>query len=408
MPHNEPALTIETRPPASFGPDTLDRLMALDAPDDGLLSVYLDVEPSETQREGFQAALLDLWKPLRAGLRDSDLATRLEEEIERANGYVRSWSEPPGRSFALFTSAPAGVFVPVALDVPVLSGARFAARPYLLPLIAALDEHERYCVVLVDRERARIMTVWMGRIDHRTEFTDDLPGRVTRGGGWSTGGHESSRPGMARGIVHSSQGGYARHIDYHVHLHMRRVVDELWRLRRSHAFDRLVIGGPAEAMNMLRQVLPRSLSSLVAGEFSSELFATDDEVIDRVRGIEEQAERHREKALVEEMIQRSLKRQLAVTGWDETLTALCEGRAHELALIEGVSVAGYVCPEGHLAVTERVERCPFCEEPTWPVDDLATWAMQRALATDAHVEFVHGEAAELLRVHGAAATLRYQ
>lgn len=402
------APTLEARPALEFSSEILAEITSLAEPDEGVLSVYLDVDPSTTQREGYEASLLELWKPLRASLDNTDLTTRLEEEIGRANAYVRSWNEPPGRSLALFTSAPADIFIPIALDVPVLSGARFAARAHLLPLIAALDEHERYCVALVDRERARVMTVWMGRIDQRTEFTDDLPGRVTGGGGWSTGGHESSRPGTARGIVHSSQGGYARHIDHQVHLHMRRVVDELWRLRRNHVFDRLIIGGPPEAMNMLRQALPRSLNALVAGEFTGELFASDDQVIERVRGIEAQAERQRERVLVEEMIQRSLKRQLAVTGWDETLMALCEGRVHELALIEGLSVAGYVCPEGHLAVTERIERCPLCEEPTWPVDDLAAWAMQRAAATDAHVEFVRGEAAELLRVHGIAANLRYQ
>jgi peptide subunit release factor 1 (eRF1) len=212
---------------------------------------------------------------------------------------------------------------------------------------------------------------------------------------------------MARGIVHSDQGGYARHIDYHVHLHMRRVIDELWRLRRSSAFDRLIIGGPPEAMNMLRQVLPRSLSGLVAGEFSGELFASDDQLIERVRGIEEQTERSREKALVEEIIQRALKAQRAIAGWDGTLTALCEGRVHELVLIEGASTNGSVCPDGHFAVTEHVERCPFCEEPTWQVDDLASWAVQRAVETDAHVEFVRREAAELLRPYGAGAVLRY-
>jgi peptide subunit release factor 1 (eRF1) len=273
--------------------------------------------------------------------------------------------------------------------------------------LAALDEHERYCVALVDRERARIMTVWMGRVESRAEFTDDLPGRVTRGGGWSTGGRASSRPGMARGIVHSDQGGYVRHVDYHVHLHMRRVVDELGRQRERRAFDRLIIGGPPEAMNMLRQVLPRSLSGLVVGEFSGELFASDDQVLARVRGIEEQAKRDGERALVEEIIQRALKQQLAVTGWDDTLTALCEGRVHELALIEGVSTNGSVCPDGHFAVTERVERCPFCDEPNWQVDDLASWAVQRAVAIDAHVKFVRGEAADLLRAYAVGAVLRY-
>jgi peptide subunit release factor 1 (eRF1) len=273
--------------------------------------------------------------------------------------------------------------------------------------MAALDEHERYCVVLVDRERARIMTVFMGRIEDRVELADELPGRVTRGGGWSTAGHESSRPGMARGIIHSSQGGYARHIDYHVHLHMQRVVAEVWQLRRARGFDRLIIGGPPEAMNTLRQVLPRSIGSLVVGEFSGELFATDDHVVARVRGIEEEAERAKEKALVEEILERALNRQLAVTGWDDTLMTLCEGRVHELALIERESVVGYVCPEGHFAVTESIERCPYCDEPVWQVNDMGAWAMQRGLATDAHIDFVRGEAADLLRPHGTGAKLRY-
>jgi peptide subunit release factor 1 (eRF1) len=200
-------VTLERYPALSFSSDTFDRVASLRAPEAGLLSAYLNVEPAQTQREGFEAALLDLWKPLRAGMKDTDLSARLEEEIERANAYVRSWDVPPGRSVAMFTSAPADVFIAVTLPVPVLAGARFTARPYLLPLLAALDEHERYCVALVDRERARIMTVWMGRVESRAEFTDDLPGRVTRGGGWSTGGRASSRPGMARGIVHSDQGG---------------------------------------------------------------------------------------------------------------------------------------------------------------------------------------------------------
>jgi hypothetical protein len=67
MPHNKPALTLETCPPLRLGEDTLDRIVALEAPNDDMLSAYLDVEPSEMQREGFEAAFLDLWKPLRGG-----------------------------------------------------------------------------------------------------------------------------------------------------------------------------------------------------------------------------------------------------------------------------------------------------------------------------------------------------
>jgi len=410
MPHNEPALSLETYPAQTFGAATLDRVVQLEAASDGVLSAYLDIEPSETQREGFEAALLDLWKPLRAALKDTDPAGRLEEEIDRVNTYVRSWDEPPGRSVAIFSSAPRDVFVPVALDVPVLAGARFGPRPYVLPLIAALDEHERYCVALVDRERARLLTVWMGHVEQRIEFEDPLPGRVTRGGGWSAGaergtGRDTSRMGPGR--VHSSQGGYARHIDYHVHLHLQRVIAELWRLSRLEAVGRIVVGGPPEAVSAMRHMLPRSLAERVVGEFAGELFASDAEILDRVRGIEEQAERAHETALVKEILERVPKAELAVAGWDDTLTALCDGRAHRLVLIEGETIAGYACPEGHFAVIERIDRCPYCDEPVWQIDDLAAWALRCAFATDAAVEFVRGEAAAALRPHGAGAILRY-
>ena len=408
MPHNAPALTLETRPAQPFGAATLDDIMRLEATADGVLSVYLDVDPDTTQREGFEAALLDLWKAPRAELRDSDASKRIEEEIERVNVYVRSWDEPPGRAVAIFSCAPRDIFLPVALAVPVLAGARFATQPYILPLLAALDEHERYAVALLDRERARILTVWMGRIQERIEFEDPLPGRVT-GGGWAASARGGQREGsrMGPGRVHSSQGGYARYVEEQVDRHVERVIAELWRLTRRHGPVRIVIGGPAEAASALRRTLPRSLAARVAGAVPAELFASDADVLARVRGIEEQAERAHETRLVAEILERAPKGQLAVFGWDDTLTALSEGRAHEVVLVEGQRASGHVCPDGHFAVIEQVERCPFCGEPDWPVDDLAAWSLRRAFATGAAVEFVRGEAAEALRPHGAGAVLRY-
>jgi len=410
MPHDDGALTLSTYPALRFEAETLDRIARLEAPSEGVLSAYLDVEPAKAQREGFEAALLDLWKPLRPQFRETDMAMRLEVEIERVNAYVRSWEEPPGRAVAMFTSEPSGMFVPVALDVPVVAGARFGPRPYLLPLIAALDEYERYAVALVDRERARIVTVWMDRIEERVEFKDALPGRVI-GGGWLTAGGQRTRRDMSPmgpGRVRSDEAGYARHLDYHIHLHVQRVVDELWRLNRKHAFDRLIIGGPPEALAALRQALPRSLAQKVAGRFAGELFAADAQVVARVREIEEGAERAHEAARVREILEAAQKGGLAVIGWDETLAALCDGRVHQLVLVEGDATSGYACADGHFATIEAVEQCPFCTEAMWPVSELAVWATRTAMATGASVEFVRGEAAELLRPHGAGAVLRYR
>lgn len=402
--------TLDRRTAQPFGPGTLDEILKLSTFTDGVLSVYLDIDPAEAQREGFEAALLDLWKPLRSEWRDSDLAPRLEQEIDQVNEYVRSWAEPPGRAVAIFSSGPHHLFMPVALSVTVLAGAQFGTSAHVLPLIAALDEHGPYRVALVDRERARLLSVWMERIQQRIEFKDSLPGRVTGGGGWaagapSGGGTPGSRIGQ--GIAHSSQGGYARHIDALVHRHIERVIAELWRLARTEGAGRIVIGGLPEAVAMMREMLPRSLAQYVVGIFPGEFYASDSDVLDRVRRIEEQAERLHEDQLVESVIERALKGELAAIGWDDTLTALSEGRAHTVILIEGERRGGSVCPSGHLAVVERIERCPYCGEAMSEVSDLAVWALRRAFATDAGVEFVRGDAAGKLRVHGAAATLRY-
>ena len=375
-------------PASRFGSATLDRVMALRAPEHGVLSVYLNIEPSEMQREGYEATLLDLWKPLRSRVRGTASESRVEDEITRINAYVRGWKEAPGRSVAIFSSTPHDAFIPVALDVPVLGGARFGPRPVLVPLMAALDEHERYCVALVDAETAHILSVWMGRIDERIEFTDQVPGRNATGG-WS-------------------QAGRARHREYHVDEHMRHVVDELWRLNRRTPFDRLIIGGPQEALAAFKMALTRPLAAKVAGEFAGEMFASDAAILERVRGIAEEAERAHEKALVEDILVRAPKRQLAATGWDDTLAALTEGSAHQLVLVDGVTVAGCACPDGHAIVRWRVDQCPVCDKAMEPEPDLGAAAVHLAMQTDARIEFVRGEAADLLRPHGAGAILRYQ
>lgn len=387
MAHNKSEISIERYPAVPFAQDTLERIRRLRGDGDGVLSVYLNIEPSQAQREGFEAALLDLWKPLRAAFTNTDLQDRLEEETGQVNEYVRSWDEPPGRSVVIFSSAPRSLLIPIRLDIPVTPGAWFALRPYLLPLIEALDEYERFCVALVDNERARILTVWLGAIEQAIDFTDVVPGR-SAAGGWS-------------------QARYARHREYHVHLHMQHVVDELWQLAQRSPFDRLIIGGPPEAMTELKNTLPRSLAQKLAGEFSGEMFATDAAIVEHVRRLEEQAEREKEREVVSELMDRALPMNRAVLGWDGASMALAEGRVHKLVLIHGETSAGSGCAEGHLTVQEHVEQCPYCGEPTWPVSDLAAWLTHSAMTTGASVEFVSGEAAERLHLEVVGALLRY-
>lgn len=388
MARNKNAATAERTPAAPFDAAVLEQLLALeDSAQADVLSLYLDIEPGLMPGRGFETALKDLLKPLKEQFADGELAPVLEEEIRRVQSHVEAWPQAPGRSFAIFSSAQRDVFAPIALEVPLRSGAWFGVRPHLMPLIALLDEHERYCVALVEKGRGRVITVWLGQIERAVEIANTVPGR-TQAGGWR-------------------QAQNARHRDDAVQEHLQQVIEELWRTSRRAPFDRLLIGGPDDAMSALRRLLPRSLADKVAGEFAVQTALSDGEIVERVSGVQEEAERAQEFALVRDVLERAPAADLATVGWTDTLGALNEGRVHILVLVDEAGAPGFVCPNDDYASAEGATRCPLCESVLQPVDDIADWTVRKAIETSARVELVRGDAAAALGEHAVGALLRY-
>lgn len=354
---------------------------------EGVLSIYLAFDPAGGERRDPGAALHDALE--RAARTPFALGHPERFEAERARVlHELADYRVSGRGLVVFSCAPRALWQVYELQVRVPTLARFAERPVIAALAAVLDEHERYLVVVVDKEQARLMTVYLGRIEHETRITDDYPGR-TAAGGWS-------------------QARYARHREDHLHRHLLHVVEVLRREARRQPFDRLILGGPPEAAHGLRAVLPAGLRARVVGLFPGELFARESEVLERVQRLEEAAERQAEQALVARLIEAGRDAGPAALGWNETLQALGEGRVHKLVRAEGITRRGRVCPTGHFAAVEAIARCPICGARTDGRLDLAEWAVERAYDTDASVEEVRAAAARALRREGGiGAVLRY-
>jgi peptide chain release factor subunit 1 len=314
---------------------------------------------------------------------------RLEEEKVLVQEFVRGPFALHGRSVIMFSCRPRGLWQVFQLQVPVRPLARFAERPAVAQLAGILDEYERYAVVLIDKDEARLLSVYLGQAEQRAHITDKYPGRNRRGG-WA-------------------QARYSHHRDVHLHVHVLRAAEAVLEELRRRPFDRLMVGGPDEARSAFLHVLPRSLRGRVAGSFLAEQFLSDEEVVERVRAVEAEALREAGARLVTDVINGASAGGRAVLGWEQTLQALLEGSVHKLVLAEGPARRGSVCPTGHVAVLEALSACPFCGGPLELVNDLAEWAVEQALETDARVETVRGEGAQSLtaRGDGIGAVLRY-
>jgi peptide subunit release factor 1 (eRF1) len=366
----------------------LQQLAELDGHGARILSLYLDLDPHSAARRGHRIALEDLAKGVRRTLDKSD-SQALQAEIDRVQAWLDSGTSG-GNGVAIFSCAPRNVWEAEYLPVRVDNHLAFEPKPDLAPLLDVIDEYERYAVALVDKSKARLFSVFMGRIEEHREFEDYVPPKHDQGG-WS-------------------QANFQRHHEAHVFRHLKRVTRQLAFLLRRRGFDRLIIAGPEEATSELRAMLPRILASRLAATIPAEMYADDREILERTLEVERSVERERESRLVSEVLEMAGAGGRATCGVPRTLEALWIGDVQTLVVSEGVEDEGSECGDCGRLERGRLQKCPACGNPMHPVHDVFHRAMGRTLQQSGSVEVVHGEPARLLVQAGGGlgARLRYR
>ena len=134
-----------------------------------VLSVYLDIDQSKAVNlnRRFEAALSSMLGSLSMGLNQEEQSS-FNLDAEPVRRYVAGL-EPQAKGVIVFSDASEDFFWTREIHVPLRSRARWTDTPYLVPLLEILDEHERYGVVLFDKETARLFTVYLGEIEEHAD-----------------------------------------------------------------------------------------------------------------------------------------------------------------------------------------------------------------------------------------------
>jgi peptide chain release factor subunit 1 len=369
-------------------PEQLEQLEAFDGRGAWVLSAYLDLDPARQVRRSYRAAFEDLVKEARDRIpepRRGDLA--------REAARVQAWLEgqpPRGRSLAVFSCEPGGFWQAHFLAVPVGDHLAFGPTPDLAPLLALVDEYERYAVALVDKEHARLFTVFLGEIEESETFEDFVPGKHDQGG--------------------YSQARLQRHHEAHVHWHLKRVARRLAELQRRRNFDRLILAGPQEAIGELRRLLPRALAHRLVAVIPAERLASDAEILEKTLEVQRRVELEVEERLLGQLLDLIGPGGRATLGVMETLDALWADLVQTLVVAEGLHDGGSECPNCQRLEPGAAASCPACGTAMRPLHDLFHRAMERARGQAGRVEIVHGAAARRLKEAGGGlgALLRYR
>lgn len=364
--------------------------------DEPVLSVYLDVDQSRAANlnRGFETVLHDRLRSLESGLPDGTSKEQFPRCVRAFWEFMASY-RPSGKALVAFASAADGVFVRHALDVAVESGVHWGTRPFVRPLLEALGEFDRYLVALVDRGKARFLSVSAGSIEEHSPViaSEDI--------------HHFDGAGKDR---MRSQMIFQHRADEHMHHHLKHVAATLESLVAEAGLTRVVLGGAHEAVVELQKTLSERTRNRVMGTVSLAIDATAPEVARESAKVLETWEQDKQSGLVDTLITAAAKKARAVTGMPGVVDAAMDGRIHHLVYASGLHPDRV---QWELAAYAFGKKMPSGQDkpvfvPGSP-DELLDWLAVKAACSGGSVEDVRGDAANRLKTEadGIGAFLRF-
>jgi peptide subunit release factor 1 (eRF1) len=352
---------------ASLSRDLVRRLVEYDA-GGVVVSLYLDVDGRRYVRpQDYEYELEHLEKQL-----PEDQRSHAAADLGRITEWVKGGIDrSTTRGIAVFSSVTTGLWEHVELPVPVRSQLVVNTSPHIKQLEGILDVNQRFGVLLVDKQRARMFAFELGELADRSELFDALPR------------HEDDKGDFDKDHVRDHKEAAALH-------HLKRAAQVAFAVHQEAPLDHLIIAAPDEITPAVERELHPYLRERVAARLNVPVHARDGAVRQAALEVEAGVQRQREAALVERLRDGVASSNGAVAGLDAVLAALGERRAGTLILSDGYEAPGWRC--GTCGLASKGPDCPVCKGKMAKVDDVVEEAVEEAIAQSCHVEVCVGNA----------------
>jgi peptide subunit release factor 1 (eRF1) len=356
-----------------------------------VLSIFLDTSVDSNQKrhhEGFlsrkQAEFLDNGNDRTAGFRQA-----LTDAFARAAEWLRSGYHPDSRGVAFYVEVGGPWSAEYQFPIPLGNRIGLGDRPLLGPLAQVLRSYDHHGIVVVDREHARILSVYLGSLLEEVALAArKLPPR----------NHQHQHSAFAeqryqrRKLEETRQAmeGFAAEIEAFVKTHQPR--------------DLSILGTP-ENVARLRAALPPALDAMVIHTGSAPSGESTSRIIEAIQPVLRSQEEEHERELVDLLVQRLSVGHLATSGMQNTLAALQAGRVETLILSTNTDATGSRCTRCGFIFGPGVNACPYDGAPTDSGLPLIEELMRAAESSHADVRFVPSDG--LADLPGVGALLRF-
>lgn len=391
--------------------DELREIASMNGKESRYVSLYLNVDPLLNRGGDYDIHFKNMITDAVESL-DKAVYKKVSGDIEKIKDYVASHRRSFRKGLVILSSEENDFWKVYHLNVPVKNEVVIDTSPYTKPLLDVLDTYEKYAVLLVEKEDARIFVIHLGEIvEYEEVHTGGVPGKHRREGGFAL-----SQMGIDRHMAQTGKGragitGYRehhieRHIAEHVKLHLKDVLEVLNPFLEREHINRLIVGGSDEATAATMSMLHETTRAKVIGTTKAEMFLTSDEVLRRVEPVVAAYERKQEEAAVESLITQALSGANAVLGLADVLTMLQERRVMKLVMLKDLKASGYQCGSCGLLTAQQIEPCPVCSGKMDQISDITDLIGELAVQQGAIVEMI-ADNKRLAEKGGIGAFLRF-
>jgi peptide chain release factor subunit 1 len=366
--------------------DTIRQLAGFRSRGAPVVTCYLDVDGRRyVRRQDVESELDHLLRPVRG--RDGDGAAADFAQIER---YVRDrLDRSQTRGLAIFSCSARDLFEVIPLPVPVASRVVVNSAPAIGQLEALVQEFDRFGVLLVDKQRARMLVFEFGELVEHSERFDAKPRQYDSIGERDLMGHDKAE----------------HHVEELVLQHLRHAADVAFEVYRAEGFDRLTIGAPDSVLPIVESLLHPYLQERRVGVIDVPINAGIADIRAAAMRLEASVERDKEAALVAKLRDAVGRGERGVGGLEDTLRALGERRIEVLFVSQGYRASGWRCDRcGNLY--HRGPACPIDGSQMLRTDEIVEEAVDVAFAQRCKVEICRDNA-DLDVLGRVGALLRY-
>jgi len=368
-----------------FTKDDLRELAAYEA-EEPLLSIYLNVDPTERTRDECKLALRKILKDVGSEASSEDV-----QAVRDFFDHQYDWS---GRGVAVFSGAYNGFWRTYSLAVPVPSTAIVARKPYISPLVALMDTYGSHITAVVNRQGVRLLCFESGELSETAEWWGEDVRKLKKGRG-SSGG-----PGRRGGAPVSG-----RHEEEVAQRNIRQAIEETERFIHKCDPQYVILAGADPTLSQFEEELPKHLQDLVVGTMNADVNTSEVELKERSLEMLRNVEQERQKALVDAVFTAAAKGERGVIRLADTLGAAHEGRIQTLVVAQGFRKPGYRCENCGYITDQALEKCPFCGEDFLEIPDAAEALVTQVIENGGQVEIVEDH--PKIEEFGVGALLRY-